>query len=244
MRVGMKQAMEELKDEGREPERQFDVEFGYDDEDPIERHVKLHLTPRKMQDLQDLQEAGHMPMTMEVRVDEDEDMSDEEDAEILSLETAMDNDDDDVDVLARSRGHFQPGLIQFRRSTRSSVPFSRSDSGGSARSDSSFEAIKADDYISMYGGRDDRASIISSASSTSSSSTTRAAALGSRPSLLRPRPRGHPYPEGGRQREHAGEAARGTHEEIEEDWLAGRTISETMVAKAGLRCQRGRSGRS
>ena len=240
----MKQALEELKDEGRDPERQFDVEFGYDDEDPIERHVKLHLTPHKKQDLHKLQ-TGHIPNPLEVGVDEDEDMSDEEEAEILSLETAMDDDD----AIAGPRVHFQPGLIQFRRSTRSAVPFSRSDSESSARSDSSFEAIKADDYISMYGGRDDRASIISSVSSTSSSATTRAVPIGARPSLLRPRPRTHPYPEGGRQKEHTGETMRGAHcggggfEEVEEDWLAGRTISETMVAKAGLRCQRGRSRR-
>ncbi|WVQ82923.1 hypothetical protein IAT38_005059 [Cryptococcus sp. DSM 104549] len=45
MAQGMTAAMRELKDDRGGPERQLDAEYGYD-EDPIERHVKLHLTPR------------------------------------------------------------------------------------------------------------------------------------------------------------------------------------------------------
>ena len=246
MRLGMNQAMAELMDEAREPERQFDVEFGHDDEDPIERHVKLHLTPRKVPGFESL---GSRRKRLEVGIEEDETMSDEEEAEILNLNSPMLFDND-------GRGHFQPGLIHFRRSSRSvaiPAPFARSDTAAStpssstARSDASFEAIKADDYVSMYGGLDDRLSTIPSRT-ISSSDTVKSPPLAptSRPSLLRPRPRAHPYPEGGRQREHSGEMTKipnGGIEENEEDWLAGRTISETMVAKAGLRCQRGRTGR-
>jgi len=243
MRLGMQTAMAELKDEGREPERQFDVEFGYDDEDPIERHVKLFLTPHKAQG----RKAAADRKKLEAGVDEDEDMSDEEEAEILVLDSPM----------GEGSNRFQPGLIHFRRSARPAVPVSRSDSGASTprstRSEASFQAVKSEDYVSMYGGpgvRDDRLSTVST--STISSTTTMKPPLGSRPSLLRPRPRAHPYPEGGRLRELSGEMGRspsggagagGGIEESEEESMAGRTISETMVAKAGYRCQRGRTAR-
>lgn len=237
MRAGMKQAMAELKDEGREPERQFDVEFGYDDEDPIERHVKQFLSPRKA-------DKGRRRRLVD---DEDENMSDLEDAEIIDLNSPMPDS-------AKRLGPFQPGLIHFRKSVRPAAPFARHDSGnstpgsgGSGLSEASFEAIRTEDYVSMYGNERDRLSFLST--STASSAATviapRPPQLGTRPSLLRPRPRAQPYPEGRRQREHSGEMARGLSGGVgdEEDWLSGRTISETMVAKAGLKCQRGRNQR-
>ncbi len=257
MRLGLKTAMAELKDEGREPERQFDVEFGYDDEDPIERHVKLFLTPRRAQDFRGRQNQKRM----EAGMDEDENMSDdddeeEEEAQIIDLNSPAQPQN-------LRLGQFQPGLIQFRKSFRQDAPFiGRNDSGGSTpgsggtgRSESSFEAIRSEDYVSMsriYGTNSssdrDRLSIIST-STTCSSATVIASkppGLFPRLSLLRPRPRAHPYTEGGRQREDSAEMVRGINggvEESEDDWLAGRSISETMVAKAGLRCQRGRTRR-
>jgi hypothetical protein len=69
----------------------------------------------------------------------------------------------------------------------------------------------------------------------------------SRPTLLRPRPRKRPYETTGsaRQRETSSGAARGISfgEEQAEMREDGRSISEVMVAMAGLRCQRGRAVR-
>ncbi|WWC57619.1 uncharacterized protein I303_100151 [Kwoniella dejecticola CBS 10117] len=47
MSAGLTAAMKDLRDDRGGPERKFDVEYGYD-EDPIERHVRLFLTPRKV----------------------------------------------------------------------------------------------------------------------------------------------------------------------------------------------------
>ncbi|WVQ94181.1 hypothetical protein IAU59_001259 [Kwoniella sp. CBS 9459] len=47
MSAGLTAAMRDLKDDRGGPERKFDAEYGYD-EDPIERHVRLFLTPRKV----------------------------------------------------------------------------------------------------------------------------------------------------------------------------------------------------
>ncbi|WVF66571.1 hypothetical protein IAT40_001311 [Kwoniella sp. CBS 6097] len=49
MSAGLTAAMRDLKDDRGGPERKFDAEYGYD-EDPIERHVRLFLTPRKVPD--------------------------------------------------------------------------------------------------------------------------------------------------------------------------------------------------
>lgn len=68
----------------------------------------------------------------------------------------------------------------------------------------------------------------------------------SRPSLNRPRPRAHPYEpnNGNRSREVSGGSARGISFNDEEDLKnQGRTMSEVMVAMAGLRCQKGRNAR-
>ncbi|OCF38915.1 hypothetical protein I317_07293 [Kwoniella heveanensis CBS 569] len=47
MSAGLTAAMRDLKDDRGGPERKFDAEYGYD-EDPIDRHVRLFLTPRKV----------------------------------------------------------------------------------------------------------------------------------------------------------------------------------------------------
>lgn len=180
-----------------------------------------------------------------------------------SASQAMDIDEDEPQP-------FRPTLLHFARtnssSTRSGIPnFARGDSTvsdsncetpGSNWSEASFEAIKSEDYISLYGetrrGDDkDRASMVSSASRDTIVAVTSRSTLTStsRPSLLRPRPRAHPYPAeekvgGGRQREVSG--GRGTGEMLEveeEEWMAGRSMSEMMVAQAGIRCQKGRQGR-
>lgn len=66
----------------------------------------------------------------------------------------------------------------------------------------------------------------------------------SRPSLLRPRPRKRPYETGGvRQRETSGARGISFGEERTEMQDDGRSVSEVMVAMAGLRCQRGRAVR-
>lgn len=96
--------------------------------------------------------------------------------------------------------------------------------------------------------------ITSLSSSTSTSTIT--ATLGvagtarvSRPSLLRPKPRAHPYDSpagtGGRQRESSGGGRAMSYGEEEENMRQdGRSVSEVMVAMAGLRCQRGRAMRA
>jgi hypothetical protein len=238
MAKGMKDAMADLSDRGRDTERQFDIEFGYEDENPMDRHVRMYLTPRK-----NAVGDGKVRSTvqgLDVLVDE-------------AVEGAMLGGSPES---GRTGGaDFRPGLLNFTKSKRVSIPaFSRTISEGmdglgmnTPDSEASFEVIKADDYISLYGGMD-RSSHASSATSTMSTITasistaviTNRLTLDKplppvpgtlqRPSLLRPRSskRVHPY-------EHAG--AR----EEEDDWLSGRSTSEMMVAQAGLRCQKGRA---
>ncbi|KAI9633212.1 uncharacterized protein MKK02DRAFT_39192 [Dioszegia hungarica] len=101
-------------------------------------------------------------------------------------------------------------------------------------------------------------STLSSATMTSISSTdtitslpspTLAAQIGvagtgrmSRPSLLRPRPRPRPYEMEG-ARPAAGSRMHSFGQDEEEMRQDGRSVSEVMVAMAGLRCQRGRGSR-
>ena len=296
MAQGMSAAVADMKDDSRECERQFDVQFGYDDEDPIERHVRLHLTPHKPQE----GKLHPPPLDVEMgEVEEQLDVTEEEEEEDEDKLTGALNQDADA---------FRPGLIQFHRQHSSksiimrtdssnsnfgsgtSTPMSRFDastpcSSVSMRSEASFEAIKADDVLSLYGRHPsvpsralyvdspapstpplppaDRSSITSTTSNSSTATPTSATSTISaisaisagtikhfaRPGLVRPRPRAQPYPGSSetrqRERENSGgdpsiPAPPPLDDVNGDEWLAGRTISETMVAKAGLRCQRGR----
>lgn len=122
------------------------------------------------------------------------------------------------------------------------------------------ESAQASPIASPFESVDHRASILSQSTITStissatvtsqSSSSTVTAQLGvanparlSRPSLMRPRPRAHPY-DSGRQRESSGGSARSISFTKEEDEMRadGRSVSEVMVALAGFSCQRTRGG--
>ncbi|WWC97537.1 hypothetical protein V866_004421 [Kwoniella sp. B9012] len=311
MSAGLKEAMKDLKDDRGGPERKFDVEYGYD-EDPIDRHVRLFLTPRRNLENQKLQTQGkglpELGLFPTATAPQPSKAAQHQNQKIPATEprpTPNDNmlisssDTKDQDTLQR----FQPGLIHFHRtnSTASSSSsldpprpgFSRmssSMSSGSAvsiLSEASFEAVKAEDIVSMYGGfatstssqKEDpfeydyqqeeegleedielevglaRTSIFSTTSTITvkpdypqtqqqqqynqprlsptfaPQQQQRAPTLPSRPSLFRKRSRVHPY-----------ETPVESPSEMEEPpWLANRTISEQMVAQAGLRVQRQRA---
>ena len=403
-RVGMNAAISDMQDDTRATERQFDVEFGYDDEDPIERHVRMYLTPNQSREETAAKKAiqrrkAQMSPLMEQQQMEDEDM--------LHVDVKMDTDEGSTSV-AQLLGEqiavdsvepsparaFRPGLIHFHRSSRGSVPslttsapsFIRTDSSSSTPfgfdtdrmvrcsddtpestwSDASFEAIRTDDWASMYGAAGgaerkrqqswqaesgdyfgtikDRQSTSTIGDRTSVGSTDTMvddmvpmAGSSKRPSLNRPRPRAFPQsivaPEGIRSRENSGRtdlvadirayspgprsrqssgdiyvsptrssryrqysdniqlssrlsglscrskssSDNGSHvssltgigsgsrsrhpsedmkfantahlelgpvpmNEEDDEWMSGRTISETMVVQAGFRSQKGRSG--
>ena len=151
MSKGMTAAVADMKDDARESERQFDMEFGYNDENPIDRHVRLFLTPRKATPsmFEAIRQQAQLE-AQEVLIQPKEGVDDEEKA-------------------------FRPGLIQFHRShsgtSRKGIPsFGRDgestnssddstpfgygtgvDTPGSAWSEASFEAIKPEDMYSLYG---------------------------------------------------------------------------------------------
>ncbi|WWD22705.1 hypothetical protein CI109_107198 [Kwoniella shandongensis] len=347
MTAGLTAAMKDLKDDRGGPERKFDVEYGYD-ENPIDRHVMMHLTPRKLPERSKaVPELGLLPLApttttttstkkmdnapqvqvhvrmLGTRQDVFDERFQDADTEMLGsspssrTENGMDDDDNDLIDQDPVPMRYRPGLIHFHRSNSSSLArpsYSRMNSNVSTgsnvsmMSEASFEAVRAEDIVSMYGGasgtKDDekmndndndeeqeyigRSSMESTESretlrptssscdytlrvrSTHSSSSSltfvppvpititpapavpspapvqsqqrqHAPSLHSRPSLLRPRPRvsaAHPYDNntdnaGGRTFSKDGG---------EPEWLAGRTVSERMVAQAGLRCQRQRVG--
>ncbi|ORX35076.1 hypothetical protein BD324DRAFT_652792 [Kockovaella imperatae] len=238
-RVGMNAAMAELRDDNREEERQFDRRYGYDDEDPIERHVRLYLTPEKQE----------RSLVAEIQCDVEEA---QEDVEMMEDMEEVDGDQDRSrrpslpDGPAGLARPFRPGLIHFHRSSRGSIPslsasapsFTRTDSSastpfgydddprvhtvdtpGSVWSEASFEAIRADDWYSLY-GNSQRATMTttreekrySGESDMTESYAGNRTTIGSidtatpssppssihsgpskRPSLLRPRPRAFPY---------------------------------------------------
>ena len=256
MKQGMSAAMADMKDGTRAAERDFDREFGYGDEDPIERHVKLYLTPRKGVD-----RLSALPSHPLLHVEE--------------LVTRGNSTEADQPLKP-----FRPGLIHFTRSnsaqhsraTPSLASFGRTDSTTSSTfgedvatpssdwSEASFEAVKYEDVLSMYGPSHpsiyatdtssaasaglahDRLSVASDMTVMSTSSTatdTTLRAKSARPSLARPRPRTRvsPYPSP------LISPAALPEENEEEDWLNGRTVSEQMIVQAGLRCQRGRAAR-
>ncbi|WVW81300.1 hypothetical protein I302_103291 [Kwoniella bestiolae CBS 10118] len=317
MSAGLKEAMKDLKDDRGGPERKFDVEYGYD-EDPIERHVRLFLTPRRTNTNSKPQgkgmpELGLLPaatvpqptkpthqLITKGPATEPRPSSNERDINMLTSSPNM--KDQDRDALQK----FRPGLIHFHRTNSSSSSssslnpprpaYSRmsstmsSGSNVSMASEASFEAVKAEDIVSMYGGfgsssgqKEDpfeydyseyynqtpggvpggeegelelevglgRTSILSTASDMTSSTIRpdhtytqprlspalppqqqqqqRPPTLPARPSFFRKRSRVHPY------------ETPDSSEVEEPPWLADRTMSEQMVAQAGLRCQRQRA---
>ena len=302
---GMSTAMADMKDDARQAERQFDQEFGYADEDPIERYVKLHM-PRRKSVMAPADVAA-----LAARISSIPGLPPVSQLSAMGLGIHV----DDVDAGIREgpspeptapADQFRPGLIQFHRTqsgqssrrgipsfghctdegtstSADSSPFGNGmDTPGSQWSEASFEAIKPEDVLSLYGssvesesacdltnapvstGRplsaryaDPRSSILSSMSTitslstiTSASDATIATAVKvARPTLGRRRSRttADPYPGDGesraKERDLAGEAGKlGVPNDDEDEWLSGRTISEQMIAQAGIRCQRGRAG--
>jgi hypothetical protein len=301
--------MADMKDDSRQAERQWDKEFGYTDEDPIERYVKLHMPRRRKSILVPADSAG----AAAARASDIAGLPPVSQLGAMGLGIHV----EDVDAGPSGSGsqeppepvdQFRPGLIQFHRThsgqssrrgipsfghctdegtatSADSSPFGNGmDTPGSQWSEASFEAIKPEDVMSLYGAAvgssfdlaqspmptglpssaryaNPRASILSSISTVTALSTisgtsdatfstaTAATAKAVRPGLGRPRPRAtaNPYPGDGesraKERDQAGEAGKlGVPAEDDEEWLSGRTISEQMIAQAGIRCQRGRAG--
>ncbi|ODN89706.1 hypothetical protein L198_06399 [Cryptococcus wingfieldii CBS 7118] len=207
MAAGMTAAMRDLRDDRSAfSGHKLDTDFAYD-EDPIERHVRLYLTPRTSIHPQRPQRPSHVPaegsssppysappavkavpkqlhVTMDgaegtpsyeiVTIDEtprvkqngfrrpfaddsDADTDDEEPPEMLVRSPALFSPSTSASV-----DQFIPGLINFRTNSSTSTSSShllaprpdawRMDSGASTASDASFEAIKAEDMVSLYGG--------------------------------------------------------------------------------------------
>lgn len=188
MAAGMTAAMRELKDDRGRPERKLDVEFGYD-EDPIERHVKLFLTPRtatrpdrprpslshpsaistiRPVSAPSAVKSAKLRVTddgygVNVTVDYTERTGhalEESNTEMLAASPSTVGQSS---ASIRDRDSFVPGLIKFHRAhptSSSLMPHRpdawRTDSTGSTASsiasEASFEAIKAEDMVSLYGG--------------------------------------------------------------------------------------------
>ncbi|WVQ72269.1 hypothetical protein IAR50_001818 [Cryptococcus sp. DSM 104548] len=208
MAAGMTAAMRDLRDDRAAFQgHKFDSEIM--DEDPIERHVRLYLTPRTSIHPQRPRRPSYMPsegsasrrssappavkavpqqlhVTMDgaegssygiVTIDEtprvrqggfrrpfaddsDADTDDEEPPEVLVRSPAPFSPSTTTSV-----DRFIPGLINFRTNSSSSIGSSsysshlmpprpdawRTDSSASTASDASFEAIKAEDMVSLYG---------------------------------------------------------------------------------------------
>ncbi|KAK8844741.1 hypothetical protein IAR55_006591 [Kwoniella newhampshirensis] len=204
MTAGLTAAMKDLKDDRGGPERKFDVEYGYD-ENPIDRHVMLHLTPRTVPEKpKAVPELGLLPLPNtaatqaamsslekkkskktkrereivrlhQVRVIESQSEQDvfddgrfedaeENDEEMLACSSSpaeADGDDDDLIDQDPVPMRYRPGLIHFHRSNSSTLTrpsYSRMNSNVSTTSnvsmpsEASFEAVRAEDIVSMYGG--------------------------------------------------------------------------------------------
>ncbi|WWC90163.1 uncharacterized protein L201_005096 [Kwoniella dendrophila CBS 6074] len=209
MSVGLNAAMKDLKDDRGGPERKFDVEYGYD-EDPIERHVRLFLTPRKLPSDRNtlsskaLPELGLRPITSSVpQPSKSKHLShittgtsnkpekivpataprplplkqkEPNMSHATSLKQTQTNDNR-YSTMTEQEELFRPGLIHFQKSDSTSSSFSATGpssagsssllpprppysrynsnlSNGSATSvmsEDSFEVMKAEDIVSMYG---------------------------------------------------------------------------------------------
>ncbi|KIR50805.1 hypothetical protein I315_06747 [Cryptococcus gattii Ru294] len=189
MAAGMTAAMRELKDDRGRPMRKRDVEFGYD-EDPIERHVKLFLTPRtatrpdrprpslshpsaistirpvsappavKSAKLCVTDDGYDANVTVDYTQRTEHAVLEESNTEMLAASPSTVGQSS---ASIRDRDSFVPGLIKFHRAYPSSSSLMpprpdawRTDSTGSTASsiasEASFEAIKAEDMASLYGG--------------------------------------------------------------------------------------------
>ncbi|WWC67294.1 uncharacterized protein I206_101202 [Kwoniella pini CBS 10737] len=352
MSAGLTAAMKDLRDDRGGPERKFDVEYGYD-EDPIERHVRLFLTPRKVPNQstpKGLPELGLRPPLQPSSVPQPRssqsnlvDLSNPDNSFKAVPATEPRHLQQSQTNMLASRSHiseekystveedslpskFRPGLIHFHRSNSTYSSSSSSSSLNPPRpaysrmnttmsnassvslmSEASFEAVKAEDIVSMYGaftststsnqkedpfefdfGNQDldyqyqyeedeleiglgRTSMISTDtmdtivpsqqpqsenqlplddlsgySQQALAPIQRPATLPSRPSLFRKRSRVHPYdnPSGIAPLSNNLSGPITPNKEYDEvpAWLTNRTISEQMVAQAGLRCQRQRAG--
>lgn len=166
MAQGMSAAVADMNDDTREAERSFDKEFGYDDEDPIERHMRMSLTPCRIK----MPTREDKPMSYTQFMDM---TRAKEEKKRMEMEEVLVHEDEDNDMDEGESGkNFRPGLIQFHRthsSARRGIPSfgssmesgSRSGSStpfgdetgtpGSEFSEASFEAIKPEDMYSLYG---------------------------------------------------------------------------------------------
>ena len=161
MAQGMSAAVADMNDDTREAERSFDKEFGYDDEDPIERHVRMNLTPCRAKSAPRHQKTMSYTEFMDMTRAKEEQQQMEVEEVLAHTPPAEEKTE-----------QFRPGLIHFHRThssarrgipsfgssmdsesrSGSSTPFGDgTDTPGSEFSEASFEAIKPEDVISLYG---------------------------------------------------------------------------------------------
>lgn len=116
--------MAELRDDSREEERKFDIAFGYDDEDPIDRHVRLFLTPNKGKRGGGKKErSGDAPT--ETSSMNGQDML-HVGVKVDAMADSVQPEDDDhsmvnVPLPVSPPRPFRPGLLHSQRSSRASV---------------------------------------------------------------------------------------------------------------------------
>ncbi|KAK1921202.1 hypothetical protein DB88DRAFT_92921 [Papiliotrema laurentii] len=180
MAQGMSAAMADMQDDTREAERSFDMEFGYDDEDPIERHVRMHLTPSRVK-VVDRRPRGVVGQNIEETMAQRQQQQQQQQQqpqlhEPEALIHTTEEQGQEMDEAVDNPKHFRPGLIHFHRTHSSnrrtmpcftsftssdatsnggsgaSTPFGdEADTPGSMWSEASFEAIKPEDVASLYG---------------------------------------------------------------------------------------------
>lgn len=149
MQRGMSAAVADMNDDTRDIERQFDVEFGYDDEDPIARHVRLHLSPGQKVAVPKVIRPGaqgpsqgvHRAEVVQGQDDRMEGLGDS--VREASHDEEQQKDAQMVDMLVETQDHqtkhpvqvapFRPGLIQFHRHHSSSSSSANSPMGSSSR---------------------------------------------------------------------------------------------------------------
>lgn len=154
---------------------------------------------------------------------------------------------DDDDSPFSLSAYLQPSPALFVEPIQ---PFSHTDTKAHVGSDANMQI----DHRMSVASTMTTSSVASSStimSASSAGTVTIGSAHAKRPSMLRPRPRAHPYEipyeqEGGMAFEPTGASAgdgRGMSFSTEKQEMAddGRSVSEVMIAMAGLRCQRGRN---